>query len=70
MIEGSNEWYEFITYEFILRISWCEERTERLTLDSADAVAAEWEVVDAVGGMVNASTSTKEVPEINEERFR
>ena len=62
--------YEFITYEFILRISWCKERTERLTLDSADAVAAEWEVVDAVGGIVNESTSTKEVLEINEERFR
>jgi hypothetical protein len=62
--------YEFISYEFILKISWCKERTERLTLDSADAVAAEWEVVDAVGEMVNASTSTKEVPEINEERSR
>jgi hypothetical protein len=62
--------YEFITYEFILRISWCKERTERLTLDSADAVAAEWEVVDAVGGIVNESTSAKEVLEINEERFR
>jgi hypothetical protein len=62
--------YEFITYEFILKMSWCEERTERLTLDSADAVAAEWEVVHVVGEMVNASTSTKEVPEINEESSR
>ena len=91
--------YEFITYEFILKMSWCKERTERLTLDSADAVGsqvgpthlgtgccdfadfvslctssggrcamAEWEVVHAVGEMVNASTLTKEVPEINEER--
>ena len=42
----------------------------RLTLDSADAVAAEWEVANAVWEMVNASTSTKEVPEINEERFK
>ena len=62
--------YEFITYEFILKIAWCDERTERLTLDSADAVAAEWEVVHAVGEIVNASTSTKEVPEINEEKSR
>ena len=42
----------------------------RLTLDSADAVAAEWEVANAVWEMVNASTSTKEMPEINEERFK
>ena len=92
--------YEFITYEFILKMSWCEERTERLTLDSADAVGsrvghmhlgtattrcnfassctssggccavAEWEVVHAVGEMANASTLTKEVPEINEEKSR
>ena len=87
--------YEFITYEFILKLAWCKERTERLTLDSADAVGsqvgpthlgtggcdfaefvslctssgmAEWEVVHAVGEMVNASTLSKEVPEINEER--
>jgi len=103
--------YEFITYEFILKMSWCKERTERLTLDSADAVGllvgpthlgtaaircdfassctlsggrcavAEWEVVHAVGEMVNAaeviqavvemvnaSTLSKHVPEINEER--
>ena len=81
--------------------TWCEERTERLTLDSADAVGSrvgptllgtggcnfaefvtlftssgggcsmeEWEVVHAVGEMVNASTLTKQVPEINEERSR
>jgi hypothetical protein len=93
--------YEFITYEFILKMSWCEERTERLTLDSADAVGSrvgpkylgtgccdfadfvslctssggrcameEWEVVHAVGEIVNASTLTKQVPEINEERSR
>jgi len=31
---------------------------------------AEWEVVHVVGEMVNASTLTKEVPEINEERSR
>ena len=92
--------YEFITYEFILKMSWCEERTKRLTLYSADAVGsrvgpthlgtattrcdfassctssggrcavAEWEVVHAVGEMVNASTLTKEVPEINEEKSR
>jgi hypothetical protein len=62
--------YEFITYVFILYISWCEERTERLILDSADAVAAEWEVVDEVGEMVNASTSTTAVPELNAARFR
>jgi hypothetical protein len=24
--------YEFITYEFILKMSWSEERTERLTV--------------------------------------
>ncbi len=63
--------YEFITYEFILYNSRCKERTETLTLDVADWAAAEWEVVDAVGEMVNdASTSTKEVPGVNEERFR
>ena len=103
--------YEFITYEFILKLSQCKERTERLTLDSADAVGsrvgpthlgtattrcdfaslctssggrcavAEWEVVHAVGEMVNASevihavgemvnasTLSKHVPEMNEER--
>ena len=103
--------YEFITYEFILKMSWCEERRERLTLDSADAVGSrvgpllgtggcnfaefmtlftssgggcsmeEWEVVHAVGEMVNASevihavgemvnasTLSKHVPEMNEER--
>jgi len=30
----------------------------------------EWEVVHAVGEMVNASTLAKQVPEINEERSR
>ncbi len=62
--------YEFITYEFVLYISWCKERTETLTLDVADWAEVEWEVVDAVGGMVNVSTSTKEVREVNEKRFR
>ena len=32
--------YEFITYEFILKLSQCKERTERLTLVSADAVGS------------------------------
>lgn len=32
--------YEFITYEFILKLSQCKERTERLTLGSADAVGS------------------------------
>ncbi len=32
--------YEFITYEFILNLSQCKERTERLTLVSADAVGS------------------------------
>jgi hypothetical protein len=31
---------------------------------------AEWEVVHAVGEMANASTLTKEVPEIDEEKSR
>jgi len=93
--------YEFITYECIIKMSWCKERTERLTLDSADAVGSqvgptllgtggcdfaefvslctssgggcsmeEWEVVHAVGEMVNASTLSKQVAEINEERSR
>jgi len=30
----------------------------------------EWEVVHAVGDMVNPSTLTKQVPEINEEESR
>ena len=32
--------YEFITYEFILKLSQCKERTETLTLGSADAVGS------------------------------
>ncbi len=32
--------YEFITYEFIRKLSQCKERTERLTLVSADAVGS------------------------------
>jgi len=37
---------------------------------AADAAAAAWEVVNAVGEMVNASTSAKAAPDINEERLR
>jgi hypothetical protein len=37
---------------------------------AADAAAAEWEVVNAVREMVNASTAAKAAPDINEERLR
>jgi hypothetical protein len=36
----------------------------------ADAAAAVWEVVNAVGEMVNVSTTPKAALDINEERLR
>ena len=68
MIEKSNEWYEFICERWSMN-SWhtnsykrfhgARKEPKRLTLDSADTVAAEVEVVNAVGEIANASTSTK-----------